>query len=126
VTLIWRYVNQIPWRYPTGFVLDLDHTAPFENEVPLMSIMKVRFGLAAGIDLKVIDKFQVGPFGLLRQRPARKKLIDSYRVVNGRGTYIFSRRDFHNFVRQLVRWLVIPRALNDGLALGRFPSIGSR
>ena len=53
MTLIRRYVNQISWRDSAGFVLDLDNTATFKNEIPLVSIMKMGFGLAAGVDLKV-------------------------------------------------------------------------
>ena len=72
VTLIRRDVNQISWRDSTGFVLDLDHTAAFKNEIPLVGIVKMRFGLAAGVDLKVIDKFEVGSLGLFGQRPSLK------------------------------------------------------
>jgi hypothetical protein len=72
-------------------------------------------------NLKHNLKLSVEDLGrLLRERPSRKKLIDADSFMNGRRFYIISRRDFHNFVRELVRRFVIPRAINDRLELKSF------
>src|SRR5215469_15058618 len=60
VTLIRRYVNEISRYYPPGFVLNLDHTGTLEDKVPLVGIVKMRFGLAPRINLKVVDELKVG------------------------------------------------------------------